>query len=198
LCPDARPRIAGDRVLLRVRDSTADSARGELVLSDLNGVARPLLRSAAVDAINPDYDLDPGGAAYAAGTCSPRIGELYIDNLAPAEPVEVNADCPLRVTSRRIRARRNATVTVRLRCPKGCGGELQLRSRRGNTRYTSYKGFAGRPGAVRVKLTLRRSAKRALGRTGRLRARVVANSSDLRSGSNFSVVRRVTVTGRRR
>jgi hypothetical protein len=112
--------------------------------------------------------------------------------------VELNAECPLRVTSRRVRASRNRSVTVRLRCPNGCGGELQLRSRRGNTRYTAYKGFAGRPGSVRVKLTLRRSARRALARTGRLKARVVANSSDLRSGSNFSVVHRVTLTGRRR
>ena len=193
-CPSARPRIAGNRVLLK----TESAGGGQLVLSELSGASRQLLQSDAVDAIGDEYDLDPAGAAYDAATCSPRVGEIYIDDLAPAPPVQLNADCPLRVTSRRIRSSRNRSVTVRLRCPNGCGGELQLRSRRGNTRYTSYKGFAGRPGAVRVKLALRRSAKRTLGRTGRLRARVVANSSDLRSGSNFSVVQRVTLTGRRR
>jgi hypothetical protein len=193
-CPSARPRIAANRVLIR----TESAGAGQLVLSELSGASRQLLRSDAVEAIGSDYDLDPDGAAYAATTCSPRVGELYVDDLAPAQPLEVNAACPLRVTSRRVRATRRGAVTVRLRCPNGCGGELQLRPRRGNRRLTPYKGFAGRPGAVRVKLNLRRPARRALARTGRLKARVVVNTSDLRSGSNFSVVRRVTLTGRRR
>lgn len=197
-CPDARPRIAGDRVLLRVRNDDQPGDAGDLILSDLSGAARPLVRSEAVGAIGGDYDLDPGGAAYATSTCSPRRSAVYTDDLAPAEPLQVEAECPLFVTSRRLRARRNATVTVRLRCPNGCGGELQLRSRRGNRRLTAYKGFAGGPGAVRVKLRLRRPARRALARTGRLRGRFVVNTGDLRSGSNYVVAQPVTLTGRRR
>jgi hypothetical protein len=110
----------------------------------------------------------------------------------------VNVDCPVTATGGRIRASRGGAVTVRLACPEGCGGGVSLGRRGSASAYALETPFAGQPGTVRVKLKLRRPARRKLLREGRLSARIYGTRSDLRGGDSKRFSRAVTLLAPRR
>jgi hypothetical protein len=186
MCAVSAPRIAADRVLV-ARQAPPGGKGAELVLSDLSGNARVVARADSHKAIGAGYQLDATHAAYSVGSCTPGRGLVYLDDLAPADPMTVATDCPVKPRGGKLRPTRSNRVVVTLACPKGCGGFVNIDS--GSLTVTPDATFAGPPGNVRVSLRLGVRARRLLARRGRLGVRIDGTFQDLTddsSGNRFS------------
>ena len=168
VCAASSPQVAGDRILVR-RETPGGGGAGDLALVDLTGNARVLASAGEIDLISPDYDFDGTRATYRLAACLPAESGIYLDDLAPADPVALPAECPATPKGGRLRAGRTGLVTVSVACPQGCQGVLGLvRGRR--TQLTQPRDFAGGPGTVRVRLRLSRPARALLARRRSLKA----------------------------
>lgn len=130
------------------------------------------------------FDVEDGRVVYGLDTCgketavrisSPDAGEVV-------SPLELG--CPVRLASRRVRVSRRGSLTLRLRCPRGCdvSARLVLRvmrsSRHGRVRTTAYSGTASRGPRARVRFLLTRRQRSRLVR-GVSRGHVTLSSSKL-------------------
>lgn len=153
-------RVAGDRVYSLVtgrptsnsrvpRAVAITSVRGDGGDARLlaRGTHRPPLGIAAVD---------PGRVAWYQRRCV-RGSEIVIDDGAvPASAPSIRS-CVVRLLTRSARVR-GGRITLRLRCPSGCSGQLIAATRRGEPAERS---FAFARGTHRLSLRLKPSQRRA-------------------------------------
>lgn len=159
--PAGSPRIGGDRVYAIVREA-APRGRGDepppepsaLRSARADGSAGRLL---ARGSYRPPLGLATDAAGRVAWWYRTCLGgsEIVIDDLAaPAARTAIPA-CTLKVLNRSARVRAGR-ITLRLRCPSGCAGQVY-------TKLGPVRSFAFKPGShrLRVRLTPReRRSKR--------------------------------------
>jgi hypothetical protein len=130
-------------------------------------------------------DIGPGsggGGSFSGGPGpSGRVGDLSI-------------------LSGKLVLKRGTRVKVKLKCPANatgrCRGTLSLRIVKRNAKVIGRRHFAIRPGrSVTLKVRLRRSARSALARKGRLRVRLKASWRD-DAAARLAVTKKVTLTSR--
>ncbi len=196
ICAATVPHIAGDRILVQRRVSGSEAV--DLVLSDLNGNARTLATGQSALALG-GADFDGTRAAYVAQSCSSSRGDVYLDDLGPADsPLSVPGGCPIAVRGATFRASGSGRVRLSFDCPRGCSGSAQIYARRGDDPLTRERSFDTGPGRAAITVKLDRRTRLALARRGRLKARVVGESSVLDSRGSRTFGRKVTLLAPRR
>jgi hypothetical protein len=107
------------------------------------------------------FDADGGRLTWAARNCAG--GESIFTAALSQAPLDAGSiNCRARFGSGIVPVRRGV-ATVRLRCPRGCGGELRLR-------HMGARVFSLLDGEREVRIRLRTPARRRLGRRGALEA----------------------------
>jgi hypothetical protein len=155
-----------------------------LRLIETDGSVHDLVRFGRVDPGR--FDVEGERVAWAARNCSG--GEtIFTATLAEAPVSAGSINCRVRFRSGIARVRRGI-VTVRLRCPRGCGGELSLR-------HMGASAFSLLPGEDAVRIRLRPGARARFARRGSLEAlaKVVTHN---RAGDRHARSRAVTLVAR--
>lgn len=191
ICAASAPFIGGDRILVQRR---AGGTTTQVVLSDLSGNARPLASAATPEGLG-GIDFDGTRAAYVTNTCVPGTAGVYLDDLAPADPITVGADCPIKARGTRLRPDRAGRLEIKFSCENGCGGAVSIN--RGSTRLSTERDFGGfETTFAGVKLT--RSARRLLARKRSLRVTIEGTHRVLSSANYEPFQRKVTLLAPRR
>jgi hypothetical protein len=172
-----RVAFAGEEVLFERRQ--------RLLAIPLGGAERSLLRLDGVALL--DAAAEGSRVAYALLTCSGDT-TIHLVELSADEAIAGSTACPFRIASRRARVAPNRRLRIRLRCRRGCAGQMSLRV---SGRTVAEAGFERRAGRSSVRLRLPRALMRRLRREGFLRGRVIVSTTD-RSGKVND--RRRTVT----
>jgi hypothetical protein len=105
------------------------------------------------------FDVEGGRLAWAARACTGGAA-LFTGAVAEAPHDAGSLNCRARLRPGVVPVRRGV-ATVRLRCPRGCAGELSLRGADG-------RAFSLMPGERDVRIRLARRARARLGRRGSL------------------------------
>jgi hypothetical protein len=148
------------------------------------GEARDLVRFGRV---RPSaFDFDGERLAWAARDCGG--GEAIFTGPLADAPFEAGSiNCRARYGSQIVPVRRGV-ATVRLRCPRGCNGELSLR-------HMGRRDFSLLRGEREVRLRLRRDARARLARRGSLEALAKVVTFN-RAGDRSARSRGVTLVAR--
>jgi hypothetical protein len=132
------------------------------------GAVRDLVRYGRV--LTHGFDVSGERLAWAVRQCDG--GEAIFAGRVSAPPAAVgSSDCRARFRSG-IATVRGGVATVRLRCPRGCWGDLALRHVGGNDF------FSLRPGKTELRVRLRRRARLRLERRGVLEVHAVLATYD--------------------
>lgn len=158
LCPSGGLRLRDDRIAL-VRPGARGAA---LEIVSLDGVRRPIARIEPRAAVG-GFDFDGARVAYVARGCVEANSRLFVDDLEGGPvPVEGGA-CIGTLVPRTVRSSDTGLLRVRVRCPEGCSGSLELfnTGRRTSERPARFA-FAGveKTISIRLKARTRRQVRR--------------------------------------
>lgn len=124
-CPRGRIRMAGDRIAF---DRAEGTAAVSLNVTTLDGQRR------AFTIFEPGrgltgFDFDGSRLAYASRGCIRDDDAVWVDDLQSPDvdsPVVEGGPCTAAVLTKTARADRKGLLRVRVSCPEGCAGELNL------------------------------------------------------------------------
>lgn len=153
--------FAGDRILY-------SAGSGRLEARTLAGEVTPVARFGRVNSYD-GFDADSRQVTYSLPRCGGGYS-IMVHQLAAPPATAGPPGCPAHLRSSTIRAR-DAYATVRLRCPRGCQGQLRL-SHKGDTIARRPFRATQRSAARGVRVQLFVGFRSRLRRAGRLPAQV--------------------------
>ena len=163
----------------------------ELALSDDDGGhGVPIARTRAASRIR--FAVDERRVAYTHPTCTEQTLTVVSTDQLPATARAPR--CPLRVSTRRVRAGSSGRVRIRVACPRGCrldpGAGILILGRAG-VALNGGRGVVRRSsGQVRLAFALSARAQRRLKARNRIRATVALTGLDGTQASAAIILRR--------
>ncbi len=151
VCPFGRIVLAGDRIAFVRRDTGAGTDSLDVV--NLAGQSRSVTFFEPTGSIG-GFDWDGTRLAYGVEGCLDADDRVYLEDLAEGEPPLVEGgECPAAISPKTLRSPRNGLLRLRLDCPEGCEGKLNLFQGR-RMMNTKPSAFAVPPGAQTVPVRL--------------------------------------------
>jgi hypothetical protein len=121
VCPRGRVRMAGDRIAVDRLQGTTSS----LDVVALNGSTRSVTFFQPSGALT-GFDWDGSRLAYGVQSCVRADDAVFVEDLTSDPPVVEGGACTATIDTKKARADRKGLLRVRVSCPDGCTGELDL------------------------------------------------------------------------
>jgi hypothetical protein len=180
-CPRGRVRMAGDRIAFDRIEGTSVS----LNVTTLTGQRR------AFTFFDPGrglggFDFDGSRMAYTSRGCVRAEDTVWVDDLSSPEvdsPVVEGGPCTATIDTKTARASSKGLVRVKVTCPDGCAGDLNLYQGKNqvNTRPSAVSIRSGRSRTIPVRLNTLRDLRKFGSRVYQARVSVEQRSAPTRT-----------------
>jgi hypothetical protein len=167
VCPRGQVRMAGDRIAIDRLDGTTSS----LDVIALDGAARSVTFFQPPGALT-GFDWDGSRLAYGVQGCVRADDAIFVEDLTSDPPVVEGGPCSATIDTKTARADRKGLLRVRVSCPEGCTGALDLYQGKNTVnRRTAAVSIRSGSKTIPIRLGTLRTVRRPGGRV--LQARLV-------------------------